>query len=210
MSPQKGVFQCFFVRASKIVLNNWVELTNSESDTHYERKSSLLSTFFEKIDQSLNYRWYARARYYLAHADHLDLLKLKNQFTIDPRHLRKVWDLGTRIFDEANPILPGIFLLEPCFHLFKKNSRSKNDHRNYTRKIWILLVEGFPTVIFESSQPFWSVGKLIFLSARIGHPIQLYEQDYCYSTTTEIRTPCVPKILLPDYRGVRVSGVTIY
>ena len=30
------------------------------------------------------------------------------------------------------------------------------------------------------------------------------------STTTEIRTPCVPKIPLPDYRGVRLSGVTIY
>ena len=31
-----------------------------------------------------------------------------------------------------------------------------------------------------------------------------------YSTTTENRTCRVPKIPLPDYRGVRLSGVTIY
>ena len=31
-----------------------------------------------------------------------------------------------------------------------------------------------------------------------------------YSTTTEIRTYRVPKIPLPDYHGVRLSGVTIY
>ena len=30
------------------------------------------------------------------------------------------WDLGTRVFDEANPILPGLFLLGPRFHLFLK------------------------------------------------------------------------------------------
>ena len=45
----------FFVRASKIGLNNWDELTNSESDAHYERKSSSLNALFEnnrRIDVS--------------------------------------------------------------------------------------------------------------------------------------------------------------
>ena len=47
----------------------------SESDTHYERKSSSLNLFSKKNDQSLNYRWYARAWFYRAHADQLDFLK---------------------------------------------------------------------------------------------------------------------------------------
>ena len=53
----------------------------SESDTHYERKSSTRLEVFEnslKIDEyKLSYRWYARARYYRAHVDQLDLTTLK-------------------------------------------------------------------------------------------------------------------------------------
>ena len=39
----------FFVRASKIDLNTWGELTDSESDAPYERKLSSLNTLFENI-----------------------------------------------------------------------------------------------------------------------------------------------------------------
>ena len=67
-----------------------------------------------KIDlYKLKYRWYARARYYRAHTFLPNFLKqLKNQFGIDPRLFRRIWDLGTRVFDKANPNLPGIFLFE--------------------------------------------------------------------------------------------------
>ena len=44
--------------------------------------------------------------------------------------------------------------------------------QNWTRKILILLAESFPIVVSDLPQPFWFAGKS-FLSARIGHPIQL-------------------------------------
>ena len=59
----------------------------------------------------LHYCWYTRARYYQAHAYQFDFLNnLKNQFAIKLRHLRRTRELGTRLFNETNRILQGLFL----------------------------------------------------------------------------------------------------
>ena len=46
--------------------------------------------------------------------------------------------------------------------------------QKYTQQIQILLAESFSSVVSDLSQPLWFVKKIIFLSARIGRPIQLY------------------------------------
>ena len=56
----------FFVRASKIELNKWAELARTQG-TSVNLVCWIL--FLKKIRHALNYRWYARARYYRAHAN---------------------------------------------------------------------------------------------------------------------------------------------
>ena len=68
--------------------------------------------------------------YYWAHTYYLDFLKcLENWFPNKPRHLRRMWDLGTRVLYIANPILLGIFLsgryLESYFEKEVKTDHTK-------------------------------------------------------------------------------------
>ena len=97
------------------------------SIAQYERNTSVNLVHWillsKKIGHWLNYRWCAWARYYRSQIDlsriQLDFLnKLKNQFAIDPSHLRRVWDLETRVFDEANPLLSGLFLFGHYFESY--------------------------------------------------------------------------------------------
>ena len=46
------------------------------------------------------------------------LKKLKIQFPIKPRHIRKTCDHGTRGFAGVNPILSGLFLFRPYFESY--------------------------------------------------------------------------------------------
>ena len=68
-------------------------------------------------------------RYYPAHADQLDFLcQLKKQFLNKLRHLTRIWDLWTRVFDEANPILPGSLCSERYLESYFEKKRSNMDH----------------------------------------------------------------------------------
>ena len=98
---------------------------NSAIRAWYERKSSTLNTFIEEnraqTKLSLVYAITISSISNWSLANQLDFLNwLKNQFAIDLRHLRRVWDLVKRVFYEENPNLPGLFLLGPYFHLLKK------------------------------------------------------------------------------------------
>ena len=122
-----------------------------------------LVLFLKKINQPLNYRWYARARVYRTHADQLDFLKyIKNQFPYKPRHLRRVWDLVRRVFDEANPNLRGLFLFRHYLEKLFWKKRSKMNFTKKTKLIWILLAESFPTVVSELSYPLRFFRELFF------------------------------------------------
>ena len=84
VKPKKGliwpVFTFFyiFVGVSYLASISWAQnRCFSEPDTHYERNSGSLNTTFKKNKNRcfvLNYRWYARAQFYRAHADQLDFL----------------------------------------------------------------------------------------------------------------------------------------
>ena len=110
---------------SSITIFYWVELLYAR----YVRKSSsclrILDNFLRNCCFVLHVAiTCAREHSKIGHTrtSLTSLKKLKAQFPDEPRHLRRTcWDLGTRVFDdEANLILPGIFLLGPCFHVFKK------------------------------------------------------------------------------------------
>ena len=90
-----------------------------ESDAYYEQKYSTLNSFLEKILTLTKILLVRVSTIYRAHTDQLDFLnKLKNQFANDPRHLRRVQELKTRVFDEANPNLPGLLLFGHYFRSY--------------------------------------------------------------------------------------------
>jgi len=86
-----------------------------------------LLVFKQEIDASvLKYRWYAWSQYYRVYVYQLDFLK--NQFRYKPRHLRRTWYLGTRIFDKANPNLLGVILFEHYLEsYFEKEVKNGSD-----------------------------------------------------------------------------------
>ena len=121
----------------------------SESDSSYSSVQWIL--YSKKMRHALNYCWYTWARYYRAHANQLDFLKyIKNQFPNNPRHLRRVWDLVRRVFDEANPNLPSSLLLGPCFHLFQC--------------VPIQNLEPIPAMVLDPSKPSRFVRKLNYFT----------------------------------------------
>ena len=141
--------------------------SNSESDAHYERKSSTRLRLVEQIKKRcfvLNYCWYARARCYWAYADRLDFFNwLKNIFAINPRHLRRVWDLGRRVFDAANPNLPGLFLLRPCFHLFQSLRGQKQILQNIQCRSWFSSPRAFERWYRNCRNPSGSLANWFFV-----------------------------------------------
>ena len=87
------------------VLVSWTRITS----VNLVRDYSFLIISLKIYEYELKYCWYAPIRHYQAHEYQLDFLnQLKNKFAIDPRHLRRIWDINTRVFDEAKPNLPGI------------------------------------------------------------------------------------------------------
>ena len=102
---------------------------------------------------ALNYRWYAWAWYYQAHANQLEFLTyIKNQFPYKPRHLRRVWDLGRQIFDQANPISLWLFWLGPFFTCSKKWEVKHWFYENSPRRSEFSSPRA-PMVVSVSSQP---------------------------------------------------------
>ena len=65
--------------------------------------------------------------------------KLKVQFSYKPRHLRRTWDLGSRVFDETNLNLPCICIFVLTLHIWKiilKKEIKSCSHKNiYTADI---------------------------------------------------------------------------
>ena len=90
-------------------------------------------------------------------------------------HLRRVWDLSGRVFDEANPILPGIFLFGRYLQRYFEKKNQKWSTQKYTQHIWILLAKSFPYIgpRFVSALSF--LGEIDFSCAYTGRAIQLYD-----------------------------------
>ena len=91
---------------------------------------------------------YTQTRYYWAYAHQLWLPSTNNKFDNKPRHLRRTWDLGTRIFGEANLILLQPFLFGNYLERYLKK-RPTQVTQNWTKMIWILLAVSFLYVVSD-------------------------------------------------------------
>ena len=62
-----------------------------------------------------------------------------------------IWDLSIRVFDRANPILPGTLLFGHYLEsYFEKRGETLITHK-WTQQIWILLTESFLYVVSDLS-----------------------------------------------------------
>ena len=67
----------------------------------------------------------------------------------NPKHIRKIWDLSTRVLEEANPNLLGIFLFGRYLERYFEKRGQKWTTQKYTQQTWILLAGNFSCVVSD-------------------------------------------------------------
>ena len=128
-----------------------------------------------KIDvYKLNYFWYTRVWYYRAHASQLDFLNKQS-------HPRRTWDLWPRVYDKANPNIPGLFLFGHYLESFFEK-RSKWITQIQTQHIWFSSSRFFQWWSRICRSPSGSFGSWLFACVT-GGPIQLYYSSFVVSKT---------------------------
>ena len=113
--------------------------------THYVRKSSSCLNICDSLPRNSCFvlAFTCTREHLIIKCTHTSLTSLENkkQFANEPRHLRRTWDLSTRVFDEAGSILLGMFLFG--HYIFGKNVLCK--------QIWILLADSFSYMVLNLS-----------------------------------------------------------
>ena len=98
------------------------------------------------------------------------------------------WDLGTRVFDEANPILPGLFLLGPRFHLFLKIRGQKVITQNSSDSSGFSLSRAFQRWSRNCCSPSGLLANCFFVCVSlIGNPAEVPSLRKCRSCLWQMR-----------------------
>ena len=87
----------------------------------------------------------------------------KNQFIIEPGHLRRIWDFGTKGFDKANSILFCPFLFVHYLESYFEKKRSNKFHKNGQRRSGFSSSRAFCTWSWICCNPFGSLANWFFV-----------------------------------------------